>query len=100
MKNHLSKIAIVLFAGILLAGCATPYQSTGLAGGFEDVDLGGGRYKVTFVGNGYTSDNKAIDYARQRSSELCKGSYDALEQNLESSFMGKPTVTLIIQCKQ
>ena len=98
MKKYLLKIS-VLFVAILLSGCATPYQSTGLAGGYEDVDLGGGRYKVTFVGNGYTSDGKAIEFARKRSDELCNGSFDTLEKNLESSFMGKPTVTLIIQCK-
>ncbi len=99
MKKFVSK-TLILFAGILLSGCATTYQSTGLTGGYEDVDLGGGRYKVTFVGNGYTSDNKAIEFARKRSGELCNGSFDTLEKNLESSFMGKPTVTLIIQCKQ
>tara|TARA_B110000027_G_C16055121_1_gene271830 strand:- start:627 stop:920 length:294 start_codon:yes stop_codon:yes gene_type:complete len=96
MKN----IIIVIFAGILLSGCATTYQSTGLTGGYEDIDLGGGRYKVTFVGNGYTSDDRAIEFAKKRSSELCNGAFDTLEKNVEStSFMGKPSVTLIIQCK-
>ena len=83
----------------MLASCATSYQKTGLSGGYEDVELGGGRYKVTFVGNGYTSDSKAIDFAKRRVSELCKGGYDILEQDIEKSFMGKPTVTIIAHCK-
>mgnify|MGYP001184254702 FL=1 len=98
-KNIKSKLFILFISGSILSGCATAYQKTGLSGGFEDVELGGGRYKVTFVGNGYTSDSKAVNYAKRRASELCKGTYDILEQDIEQSFMGKPTVTIIVQCK-
>ncbi len=97
-KSYLNKF-LILTSIIFLSGCATAYQKTSLTGGYEDVDLGGNRYKVTFVGNGYTSDQKAIDFARKRAGELCAKGFDTLEKNLESSFMGKPTVTLIVQCK-
>ena len=63
-KGYLKKF-LILSSIIFLSGCATAYQKTGLTGGYEDVDLGGNRYKVTFVGNGYTSDQKAIDFARK-----------------------------------
>ena len=43
-SNWFTFKTLILFAGILLSGCATAYQSTGLTGGYEDVDLGGGRY--------------------------------------------------------
>ena len=42
----------------------------------------------------------AYELAKRRAGELCNGSYDILEQDLEkSSFYKKPSVKLIIQCK-
>jgi hypothetical protein len=100
MINFISKIYKIIFLGIILSSCATAYKPTGLSGGYEDVDLGGGRYKVAFNANGYTSDNEAIQLAKRRAGELCNGSYDILEQDLEkSSFYKKPSVKLIVQCK-
>tara|TARA_B100001063_G_C16315364_1_gene334944 strand:- start:16 stop:303 length:288 start_codon:yes stop_codon:yes gene_type:complete len=93
------KVLNLLLVAFFISGC-TPYQTTGFMGGFEDVELGGGRYKVSFVGNGYTSTNRAIEMATKRANELCKGSFDTLEKDIEGdSLLGKPTVSLVIQCK-
>ena len=99
-KNLVTKIYSIVVLSFLFASC-TPYQTTGLLGGYEDVELGEGRYKVTFVGNGYTSTNRAIEMAQKRAYELCKGGFDTLEREiLGDSLLGKPTVSLIVQCKQ
>ncbi len=55
---------------ILLTGCATKYQSLGLTGGFEDLELSPGYYRVNFWGNGVTSGERVRDLALLRAAEL------------------------------
>lgn len=64
------KHLILLVAILLLAGCATQYQRVGLSGGYSEVQLAENVFKVTFRGNGYTSREKAADFALLRSAEL------------------------------
>lgn len=54
----------------LLAGCASPYQSHGLGGGYDDIALAPNIYRVSFRGNGYTSMERAKDYALLRAAEV------------------------------
>ena len=54
----------------MLAGCATQYQKQGFAGGFEETQLQPNVYRITFKGNGYTSAERAADFALLRSAEL------------------------------
>ena len=63
-----SLIASVLV--LLVAGCATPYQPTGLAGGFTETQIDTNVFRVTFKGNGFTSPERAEDMALLRSAEL------------------------------
>lgn len=51
-------------------GCATPYQSKGLSGGFSEIQLDRNVFQVNFRGNGYTSFERAADFTLLRSAEL------------------------------
>jgi hypothetical protein len=55
----------------LLAGCATPYQSTGFSGGFSETQLAPDVFRVFFRGNGYTSGERAQDFAMLRAADIC-----------------------------
>jgi hypothetical protein len=54
----------------LLAGCATPYQSQGLMGGFDETQIAPNVWRVSFKGNGYTSPERAENLALLRSADL------------------------------
>ena len=68
------EIPKILLAGLvailLLAGCATPYHSTGFTGGYSDTQLAPDVFRIVFRGNGYTSTERAQDFALLRASEL------------------------------
>jgi hypothetical protein len=66
MKNVISALLLVLI------GCATPYQSTGLAGGYDEIQLSENMFKVSFRGNGYTGRARAEDFALLRSAEVAQ----------------------------
>src|ERR1700753_3173424 len=61
-----------LASGVVLAlsACATAYQRNGLTGGFSDTQLAENVFQVNFNGNGYTSFERASDFALLRSAEL------------------------------
>lgn len=61
---------LALLPLLALTACATGYQSTGLAGGFEEVALAPNIYRVSFNGNGYTSTQRAEEMALLRSADL------------------------------
>ncbi|UYG05742.1 hypothetical protein OCT51_10405 [Halomonas sp. LR3S48] len=65
-------IRILMLALVVLAivGCATPYQSRGLAGGFSETQLDENVFQVSFRGNTYTSSQRAADFTLLRSAEL------------------------------
>jgi uncharacterized protein (UPF0333 family) len=54
----------------LVQGCATGYQKSGMAGGYTETRLGENIFMVNFRGNGFTSSEKASDFALLRSAEL------------------------------
>jgi hypothetical protein len=57
---------------MLVAACATPYQSRGLAGGFSETQLSENMFQVYFRGNGYTREERVDDFALLRSAELAE----------------------------
>jgi hypothetical protein len=61
---------IVSILILLLAGCATPYQKSGFAGGYSETQLGENIFRVHFRGNGYTGAERAEDFTLLRSAEL------------------------------
>lgn len=68
----MKKVIILINIGLILSGCATAYQPKGFIGngGFEDIELEPGYYRVTFKGNEKTSKERANDFALLRASEL------------------------------
>jgi hypothetical protein len=65
-KRWLAPIAILS----LLAGCATPYSSSGFLGGYSDTALAPDIYRISFQGNGYTSEERTKDFAILRAADL------------------------------
>jgi len=66
----MTKIVVLALVGLILAGCATPYQSQGLIGGFSETQLDENVFQVSFKGNAYTSSERAADFTLLRSAEL------------------------------
>lgn len=62
-------INIFLFT-ILLAGCATPYQSKSFVGGFSETQIAEDIFIINFEGNGFTSRTRASDFTLLRCAEL------------------------------
>lgn len=96
MKN--SFIALI-FTGIAVGGCATGYQSKGLTGGFTETQLDTNVWKINFVGNGYTSGERAEDFAMLRSAEiaLVNGfthfAFISSRTNIDTSSITTPTTS-------
>lgn len=62
-----------LIAAVAVAACATstPYQPLrGSGGGFAEQQIAPNHYRVTFVGNDYTSRQKVENYLLYRAAEL------------------------------
>tara|TARA_Y100001954_G_C15618800_1_gene506695 strand:- start:230 stop:718 length:489 start_codon:yes stop_codon:yes gene_type:complete len=66
----MKKLFLVLMVCLINYSCATKYQPRMWKGGFESTQLGEDMYRVTFIGNGYTSSTKAQDYCLLRCAEL------------------------------
>jgi hypothetical protein len=66
----MKRLGIVLAAMLLLAGCQTKYQETGLTGGYKDKQLGPDRYQVSAHGNGYTSEARIVDIMLLRAADM------------------------------
>ena len=54
----------------LLMGCATPYQSKSLTGGYSETQLAPDVFRIAFRGNAYTSSERAQDFTLLRAAEL------------------------------
>lgn len=61
--------SIILGIAALLASC-TSYQPMGITGGYKDAQLDENVFSVYFAGNGYTSRERAQDFALLRAAEL------------------------------
>ena len=67
-KLLVATFVALLMVGLcgLLSGCLTPYQRVGLTGGYDEVQLAENMYRVSFVGNGYTSSDRATNLCMPR----------------------------------
>jgi hypothetical protein len=61
-------LLIIIF--FVLSGCATAYQRESLTGGYSQTQLGENIFQVSFLGNGYTSEERASDFTLLRSAEI------------------------------
>ena len=65
------KAGLVLLTFVfILASCATGYQSKGLFGGFSETQFDTDLFTVSFQGNGYTTSERASDFALLRCADL------------------------------
>jgi hypothetical protein len=64
------KIILSVAIALMLAGCATSYQSKGLMGGYSETQIAPDVFRVSFGGNGYTSGERAQDFTLLRAAEL------------------------------
>ena len=60
---------LVLLA-VISIGCATGYQASGITGGYSEARLSERAFRVTFEGNGYTTQDRAQRGAIRRAAEL------------------------------
>ncbi|MGO8763261.1 MAG: CC0125/CC1285 family lipoprotein [Desulfobaccales bacterium] len=67
--SQMKKMALYIVL-LLLAGCATSYQSKSLMGGYSDTQLAPDVFRVYFKGNAYTSNERAQDLVLLRAAEL------------------------------
>lgn len=65
------EILFVIVAAAFVSGCATPYQPDGFTGGYSDTQLQPDVFRVYFRGNGYTSGQRAQDFAMLRAAGIC-----------------------------
>src|SRR5215470_7563257 len=59
-------LMLVAFA----AACATPNKTSGFNGGYSETQLSQNSWTVTFQRNGYTSHERATDFALLRSADV------------------------------
>ncbi|MEA4848386.1 MAG: hypothetical protein VB106_14240 [Clostridiaceae bacterium] len=55
---------------LLITACASSYKKIGIGGGYDETILAPNQYRISFRGNGYTSMERAKDYAMLRCSEV------------------------------
>lgn len=61
---------LIGLAVVFLQSCSTSYQPRGFTGGFTETQLAPDIARVSFIGNGYTSRDRAQDFALLRAAEL------------------------------
>lgn len=62
--------AMLFAAAAALSACATSYGPSGMSGGFTDVRLDENVFRVSFQGNGFTSQEAVQEMALLRCAEL------------------------------
>jgi hypothetical protein len=93
------KIIPLITGTVILAGCATAYQSEGFSGGFTETQLDTNVWRVSFRGNGHTRGEKAEDFAMLRSAELALANgythfaFASSRSGSETSTMTTPTTS-------
>jgi hypothetical protein len=73
-----ASLGILLFT--VVAGCATPYGTEGLTGGYSEKQLEPDTWRITFSGNGFTTRETAQTFWLYRSAELAiQNGYDGFQ---------------------
>ena len=63
-------VVIILLIAVSLSGCATPYQPSGITGGFSVLQIKDEVWRVRFGANGFTTRETAQTYWLYRAAEL------------------------------
>jgi len=69
IKNNNYLILVILWG---LSGCATPYTTEGLLGGYSDSHMGNDQFHITVQGNGYTNTGMIEQYFYRRAADIAK----------------------------
>lgn len=69
---------------ILVSACTTGYKRYSWDGGYKDKDLGDGKFRVEYYGNGSTSQELVLERWHKRSAELCPKGYTVISNNAEA----------------
>lgn len=67
----MKRMIVACFVILCLSACASPYQRTNFFGGYDETVLAKNIFRVKFEGNGYTSPDRAKDFAMLRGAEVC-----------------------------
>ena len=70
MPQRQIPVLSLIVTTLLVTGCATNYQPSDYAGGYEHERLAENRYIVSFRGNGFTSSARSRDFAMLRAAEI------------------------------
>lgn len=70
MKTWVSVSVVLATLYVLVAGCATPYQPSGIRGGYNDRFLGDDRFFIKIEGNAFLTPDMAEEYFFRRAQEL------------------------------
>ena len=99
---------LALTVAATLVACSTPYQPSGILGGFTETQLDRNVFRVSFSGNGFTSGTRAEELALLHSAEVTlkngfthfaivdgrsRTSYDAYANPTQSRTLGTVTST-------
>ena len=64
------RLLLMAAAAVTLVSCSTPYEKSGLFGGFDAKELRPDVYRVSFAGNGFTTKESVQVYWLNRCAEL------------------------------
>lgn len=88
---------------LTLLGCASPYKPFGsetVWGGYEEEDLGQGKYLVTYHGNNMTAPDTVRSRAYRRAGEVCDArGYDILVAEARPGAGQSKSYSLTVACK-
>ncbi|MBU0533549.1 MAG: hypothetical protein KJ887_01945 [Candidatus Omnitrophica bacterium] len=96
MKNFIC----VLLLTLLLTGCATNYSKRSFEGGYSEIKIQEHLFKVTFVGNIYTSSQRTENLGLLRCADVTleKGyNYFIIREQVERG-NGFTTIDFTIEC--
>ena len=86
--RYLLVIAIFVLA---LPGCDTPYQKSGLGGGYKDQKIDEHSYHLSYYGNSFISADEVISRWHRRAAELCGGAPKEIQFSDESKTVNTVT---------
>lgn len=92
-------MAIIWALATSLCGCATPYGSSGLTGGYFEKAVNDRLTYVVFSGNGFISSTKVQAYALYRCAELAHAArkpYFVLYDSLIAAARDRPAPTATV----
>ena len=115
LTNFSVSIGRLLVVALWLVGCATTYHPENNTGGYSEIQLDPGVWKVTFRGNTDTPIRLVEQYAQRRAGEVCRqhgfsgfriiddevGGESVVMGNIQTGIMTlrKPEVRYKIQCE-